>query len=195
MTQLLLPSLIALREHLHLRLRPAVRPDADALIDDGILLCEAAIAAALGSEPPLEELRQRGLLSTDDSQLPAQFYHGTRADLKPGDLLEPGRPSNFGERNAASFVYLTGSLDAAAWGAELALGEGPGRIYVVEPTGPIMPDPDLTKGGGNPTRSYRSEQPLRVVGEYTGAWGHAPISIKRMKDSIARLSRKPPPGD
>ncbi len=189
MTQMLVPSLIALREHLHLRLRPAIRPEDEPLIDDGILLCEAAIAAAFGSEPPLEELRQRGLLS-DDGQLPTEFYHGTKAELTPGDLIEPGRPSNYGERSAASFVYLTGSLDAAAWGAELAVGDAPGRIYVVEPTGPIMPDPDLTKGGGNPTRSYRSEQPLRVTGEYSGAWGHAPITIKRMKDSIARRSQK-----
>ncbi len=192
MSDMLLRSLIALREHLHLRLRLAVRPDADPLIDDGIVLCEAAISAALGFDPPFDLLRQRGLLGTDDSQQPTQFYHGTRADLKPGDLIEPGRPSNYGERNAAAYVYLTGSLDAAAWGAELAVGDGPGKIYTVEPTGAIMEDPDLTRTGSNPTRSYRSQHPLRVMGEYTGAWGHSPISIKRMRDSIARSSQKPP---
>ena len=191
MSDMLLRSLIALREHLHLRLRPAVSADDHPLIDDGIVLCEAAIAAALGFEPPLEELRRRGLLSPEERQQPTQFYHGTRADLKAGDLIEPGRRSNFGERNPAAFVYMTGSVDAAAWGAELAVGAGPGRIYTVEPTGPIMPDPDLTRDGTNPTRSYRSEHPLRVTGEYTGAWGHAPLSIKRMKESIERLSPKP----
>jgi len=191
MSDMLLRSLIALREHLHLRLRPAVRPADHPLIDDGIVLCEAAIAATLGFEAPIDELRQRGLLSTDDSVQPTRFFHGTRADLKPGDLIEPGRPSNFGERNAATHVYLTGSLDAAAWGAELAVGEGPGRIYTVEPTGPIVDDPDLTRDGANPTRSYRSQDPLRVTGEYTGVWGHSSISIKRMKDSIARLSPRP----
>ncbi len=191
MSDALLPSLIALRELLHLRMRPSVRPDGQPLIDEGIVLCEAAIAAALGFDDAIDELRQRGLLSTEPGQRPTQFFHGTRADLKPGDLIEPGRPSNYGERSAAAYVYLTGSLDAAAWGAELALGEGPGRLYTVEPTGPIVDDPDLTRGGGNPTRSYRSQHPLRVTGEYTGVWGHAPLSIQLMKDRIARRSRKP----
>ncbi len=191
MSDMLLRSLIALREHLHLRLRPAVRPDDYSLIDDGIVLCEVAIAAALGFDPPTDELRRRGLLGTFDNGQPTQFYHGTRAELKLGDLIEPGRPSNYGERGPASFVYLTGSVDAAAWGAELAVGEGPGRVYTVEPTGPIMEDPDLTRTGSNPTRSYRSEHPLRVTGEYAGAWGHAPLSIRLMKESSTRRSRKP----
>ena len=191
MSDMLLRSLIALREHLHLRLRAAVRRVDHPLIDDGIVLCEAAISAALGFDPPVDELRQRGLLSTEDSQEPTQFFHGTRADLKPGDLIEPGRPSNFGERSPAAYVYLTGSVDAAAWGAELAVGDGPGRIYTVEPTGPIMEDPDLTRDGTNPTRSYRSQYPLRVTGEYTGLWGHSAISIKAMKETIERLSLKP----
>ena len=60
-----------------------------------------------------------------------RFYHGTKVDLQPGDLIEPGYNSNFGKRKQASYVYLTGTLDAATWGAELAVGDGPGRIYVV----------------------------------------------------------------
>lgn len=118
-----------------------------------------------------------------------RFYHGTRADLKPGDLLERGRRSNFGKRKEAGYVYLTGTLDAAIWGAELALGEGPGRIYTVEPTGPIEDDPNLTdtKYPGNPTQSYRSRQPLRVTGEHTGWQGHPPETVKAMKDRIAGL--------
>lgn len=113
-------------------------------------------------------IRSELVAATDDlgSQ---RFYHGTRANLKPGDLIEHGYTSNYGKRKKATYVYLTGTLDAATWGAELALGEGPGRIYIVEPTGPIMDDPNLTdkKYSGNPTKSYRSRKPLRVVGEVT----------------------------
>jgi len=120
-----------------------------------------------------------------------RFYHGTRADLKPGDLIGPGYASNFGKRKKANFVYLTATLDAATWGAELALGEGPGRIYVVEPTGPIEDDPNLTdkKFPGNPTKSYRSREPLRVTGECTDWQGHSPEELKAMKDGLERLEQ------
>jgi hypothetical protein len=117
-----------------------------------------------------------------------RLYHGTRVDLKPGDQIEPGHTSNYGRKKAA-YVYLTGSLDAAIWGAELALGEGRGRIYTVEPTGPIVDDPNLTdkKYPGNPTKSYRSRQPLRVVGEVTDWQGHSPEALEAMKERIERL--------
>jgi rifampin ADP-ribosylating transferase len=120
-----------------------------------------------------------------------RFYHGTKADLKPGDLIGRGYSSNFGQRKQASYVYLTGTLDAATWGAELALGEGPGRIYVVEPTGPIEDDPNLTdkKFPGNPTRSYRTREPLRVTGELTDWQGHAPEVLKAMKDNVEEAKR------
>jgi Rifampin ADP-ribosyl transferase len=120
-----------------------------------------------------------------------RFYHGTTADRKPGDLIEPGYSSNFDNRKQASYVYLTGTLDAATWGAELALGEGPGRIYIVEPTGPIMDDPNLTdkKFPGNPTKSYRSREPLRVTGELTDWQGHSPEVLKAMKDYLAEARR------
>jgi rifampin ADP-ribosylating transferase len=80
-------------------------------------------------------------------------------------------------------------MDAATWGAELAKGEGPGRIYLVDPTGSFMDDPNLTdkKYPGNPTKSYRSREPLRVVGEYLDWQGHSPDVIQAMKDSIAGL--------
>lgn len=118
-----------------------------------------------------------------------QFYHGTKADLKPGDLIEPGKNSNFGSRKKAAYVYLTATLDAATWGAELALGEGRGRIYIVEPTGPITDDPNLTdkKFPGNPTKSYRSRDPIRVTGEVTDWKGHSPQELKAMKDHLERL--------
>lgn len=119
------------------------------------------------------------------------FYHGTKADLKDGDLLEPNYSSNYGERKKANHVYLTATLDAAVWGAELAAGDKPGRIYQVEPTGPIEDDPNLTdkKFPGNPTRSYRTKQPLRVVGEIMDWKGHSPEELQNMRDHLAELER------
>jgi rifampin ADP-ribosylating transferase len=119
------------------------------------------------------------------------FYHGTRADLRPGDLLHPGYSSNYGERNKANFIYLTATLDAAIWGAELAVGQSPGRIYQVEPTGPIEDDPNLTdkRFPGNPTRSYRTRQPLRVVTEVLDWEGHPPEVLQAMLDHLEELKR------
>lgn len=121
-----------------------------------------------------------------------RFYHGTKANLKQGDLIEPGFNSNYGKRKNASYVYLTATLDAAIWGAELALGEGPGKIYIVEPTGPIEDDPNLTdkKFPGNPTKSYRTRDPLRVTGEVTDWQGHSPEQLQNMKDHLERLKQQ-----
>jgi rifampin ADP-ribosylating transferase len=112
--------------------------------------------------------------------------------LKPGDLIEPGYNSNYGKRNKAAFVYLTATLDAATWGAELAVGEGRGRIYIVEPTGPIEDDPNLTdkKFPGNPTKSYRTREPLRVTGEIPDWQGHPPEQLKAMKDHLEHLKQQ-----
>ncbi len=117
------------------------------------------------------------------------LYHGTKANLKQGDLIEPGFHSNYGSRKKASYVYLTATLDAAIWGAELALGEGPGRIYIVEPTGPIEDDPNLTdkKFPGNPTKSYRTLHPIRIIGEVKDWQGHPPEQLKAMKEHLERL--------
>lgn len=120
----------------------------------------------------------------------AGYLHGTKADLQPGDLIEAGHGSNYGSRSEAAFVYFTATLDAATWGAELAIGEGRGRIYVVEPTGTFEDDPNLTdkKFPGNPTRSYRTRAPLRVVGELTDWQGHTPEQVQAMKDALLRLA-------
>ena len=109
-----------------------------------------------------------------------------------GDLIAPGFRSNVGQRKQANHVYLTATLDAAIWGAELASGEGPGRIYIVEPTGPITDDPNLTdkKFPGNPTKSYRSRDALRVIGEVTEWTGHAPEVLKAMKDNVEHLEQQ-----
>lgn len=122
---------------------------------------------------------------------PGPFYHGSKADLKVGDMLKPGYSSNFGQGKKANYVYLTATLDAATWGAELAVGDKPGRIYRVEPTGPIENDPNLTdkKFPGNPTRSYRTKHPLRVVGEVLDWQGHSPEVLKNMRDHLDKLKR------
>ena len=124
-----------------------------------------------------------------DEDKPDAFYHGTKAQLNPGDLIAPGFAGNYADRKQNTYVYLTGTLEAAIWGAELALGDGPGRIYVVEPTGPIMDDPNLTntRYPGNPTKSYRSSEPLRVTGEVTDWQGHPPETVQAMKDRIKGL--------
>ena len=124
------------------------------------------------------------------SMFAPSFFHGTRADLAPGDLIVVGHPSNFTAADPLSWVYFAGTLDAAIWGSELAAGDGRERIYVVEPTGPIEDDPNLTdkKFPGNPTRAYRSREPLRIVAEVVGWQGHPSEQVKNMKDSLARLS-------
>ena len=120
------------------------------------------------------------------------FFHGTKADLKIGDIIAVGLNSNYGQYNKAKYIYLTATLDAAIWGAELALGEGRERIYLVEPTGPIEDDPNLTdkKFPGNPTKSYRSKHPFKVVGEITIWQGHSPEQVKAMNDGLARLKEQ-----
>jgi rifampin ADP-ribosylating transferase len=116
------------------------------------------------------------------------FYHGTKAGLSVGDLIRPGFGSNFVERGL-KHIYFSATLDAATWGAELAKGEGRGRIYIVEPTGEFDDDPNLTdkKFPGNMTASYRSLDPLRVVGEVEDWVGHPPEQLQQMRDNIARL--------
>jgi hypothetical protein len=117
------------------------------------------------------------------------FFHGTKADLKIGDFIEVGLSSNYGKREKAKYIYLTATLDAAIWGAELALGEGRQRIYVVEPMGPVEDDPDLTdkKFPGNPTKSYRSEHPFKVLGEIAAWHGHTPEQVLAMKGGLKKL--------
>ena len=117
------------------------------------------------------------------------LYHGTRADLKPGDLITTGHASNYGKGKQAAWVYLSATLEAATWGAELAQGEGRGRIYIVQPTGTIMDDPNLTdkKFPGNPTKSYRTREPLRIVGEVEEWQGHPPEALQKMKDHVERM--------
>jgi rifampin ADP-ribosylating transferase len=120
------------------------------------------------------------------------FYHGTKVDLQIGDLIEPGFNSNYGQRNKAKFVYFTATIDAATWGAELALGDAPGRIYIVEPLGSFEDDPNLTdkRFPGNPTKSYRAQSPLKVIGELKEWVGHPEDVLEKMKAHLEELKRQ-----
>jgi rifampin ADP-ribosylating transferase len=117
------------------------------------------------------------------------YFHGTKADLSLGDLITPNYHSNYGGGKQANFVYLTATMDAAVWGAELAKGEAKERIYIVEPLGNIEDDPNLTdkKFLGNPTKSYRTRQPLKVTGEVRDWEGHAPEVLQSMRDNVEKL--------
>ena len=97
------------------------------------------------------------IAATSPTVFQQTYFHGTKADLKLGDLIEPGFVSNYGSNRNAKYIFLTATLDAAIWAAELAIGEGKGRIYLVEPTGPIEDDPDLTD------KSFRVILPNHIV--------------------------------
>lgn len=120
------------------------------------------------------------------------FLHGTKADLAVGDLLFSGRESNFEAGRVMNYVYFTATLDAAVWGAELAAGQGPGRIYIVEPSGEFEDDPNVTdkRFPGNPTQSFRSREPLRVVSELVDWVGHSPEKLRAMRDGLSALRRQ-----
>ena len=120
------------------------------------------------------------------------YFHGTKADVKPGDLIAPGYQSNYGQRKNAQYIFLSATLDAAIWGAELAVGDGPQRIYLVEATGELEDDLDLTdrKFPGNPTRSYRSTQPFRVIGEVASWTPHATAQVAAMKEALSQLMQQ-----
>lgn len=118
---------------------------------------------------------------------PGGYLHGTKADLAIGELLVPGRESNFEPGRVMNYIYFTATLDAATWGAELAAGDGRGRIYIVEPTGGFEDDPNVTdkKFPGNPTQSFRSLEPIRVVGELLDWVGHPAAALNAMRESVA----------
>ncbi|PWS26131.1 NAD(+)--rifampin ADP-ribosyltransferase [Pedobacter yonginense] len=132
-------------------------------------------------------------INNQKSQGPTPFsqtyFHGTKIHRDIGDLIEPGFFSNFGKQKRAKYIFLSATLDAAIWGAELALAEGSERIYLVEPTGAIEDDPDLTdkKFPGNPTKSYRSQYPFRVVGEVKHWHGHPREQVEGMKQTLDKL--------
>jgi rifampin ADP-ribosylating transferase len=123
---------------------------------------------------------------------PGVYLHGTKADLAVGEMLVPGRASNFQDDRIMTHVYFTATLDAAVWGAELAAGDGRERIYIVEPTAEFEDDPNLTdkRFPGNATQSFRSRAPVRVVGEVVDWVGHSPEQLQAMRDGLDALKRQ-----
>jgi hypothetical protein len=117
------------------------------------------------------------------------FYHGTKADLRAGDLLTPGFRSNYRPEVVMNHIYFTALVDGAGLAAELAPGDAPPRVYLVEPTGPFQDDPNVTdkKFPGNPTRSFRSGAPLRVVGEVTDWTRLTAEALQEWKERLAAL--------
>ena len=120
---------------------------------------------------------------------PGVYLHGTKATLAVGEMLVPGRESNFEHGRVMNHVYFTATLDAAVWGAELAEGPGRGRIYIVEPSGEFEDDPNVTdkRFPGNPTRSYRSTDPLRVVREVADWTRLSPEALQEWRDRLAAI--------
>ena len=119
---------------------------------------------------------------------PGPFFHGTKAELKIGDLLEAQHSSNYQDKKS-NYIYFTATLEAAKWGAELAASDAKERIYLVEPLGDFENDPNLTdkRFPGNPTRSYRSKSPLKVIAEL-GSWErHSDAEINHMLASLKSL--------
>jgi len=117
------------------------------------------------------------------------FFHGTKIQLEVGAFIVPGNNSNYEEGRKSKYVYVTSNLNVAVWGAELASGEGLAKIYIVEPTGEMEDDPNVTdkRFPGNPTRSYRTKEPLQVVGIVTDWQGHTYEEIEARKDGIRKI--------
>ncbi|MEU5737916.1 NAD(+)--rifampin ADP-ribosyltransferase [Streptomyces tendae] len=120
------------------------------------------------------------------------FFHGTKADLRVGEYLTAGFPSNYRPEIVMNHIYFTALRDGAGLAAELAAGDGEPRVYAVEPTGEFENDPNVTdkKFPGNPTRSYRSTAPLRVVGEVTDWTRLTPEALQTWRDRLAAMNQE-----
>jgi rifampin ADP-ribosylating transferase len=117
------------------------------------------------------------------------FFHGTKAHLQVGDLLTAGFRSNYRPEVVMNHIYFTALRDGAGLAAELAAGDGEPRVYEVEPVGEFENDPNVTdkKFPGNPTRSYRSREPLRVVAEVTDWTRLTPEALQTWRDRLAAI--------
>lgn len=120
---------------------------------------------------------------------PGPFFHGTRADLRVGDLLTAGFRSNYRPEVVMNHVYFTALLDGAGLAAEIISGDGPPRVYEVEPLGAFENDPNVTdkKFPGNPTRSFRSAEPLRIVAERDDWTRLTPEALAAWRERLTTL--------
>jgi rifampin ADP-ribosylating transferase len=143
---------------------------------------------ALNAPEKAKENRRLAASSEENFSDQGPFYHGTKADLKVGELLNPGGNSNYKPDLRMNHIYFTALLNGAGLAAALAKGEGRERVYIIEPTGPVENDPNVTdkKFPGNPTRSYRSRSPLRIVGEATDWVRQTPEDIQRWREKLAQ---------
>lgn len=142
----------------------------------------------LGDPVNAKKNRESGALFKQNPADKGPFYHGTKADLQPGDLLMAGGHSNYKSELKMNHIYFTALINGAGLAAALAKGDGNERVYIVEPTGPFEHDPNLTdkKFPGNPTRSYRSEAPLKIVGEATVWVRQTPEEIQKFREKLER---------
>ncbi len=141
----------------------------------------------LGDLDNAKKAREKAVLSKDEISDPGPFYHGTKADLQVGDLLTPGGSSNYKPGLIMNHIYFTALVNGAGLAAALAKGEGRERVYIVEPTGTYENDPNVTdkKFPGNPTRSYRTSAPLKIVGEVADWVRQSPEDLKRWRERLA----------
>jgi rifampin ADP-ribosylating transferase len=126
-------------------------------------------------------------LFTDKPSDTGPFYHGTKADLQVGDFLTAGYNSNYQSEITMNHIYFTALVNGAGLAAALAKGDGRERVYIVEPTGNFENDPNVTdkKFPGNPTRSYRTQEPLKIVGEATDWARQTPGDIQKWREKLA----------
>lgn len=141
----------------------------------------------LGDTAKSKENSQLAILFKNNPPDKGPFYHGTKADLQVGDLLTAGSNSNYKSELKMNHIYFTALVNGAGLAAALAKGDGRERVYIVEPTGNYENDPNLTdkKFPGNPTRSYRSEAPLKIVGEVTDWVRPAPDQLQKFREKLA----------
>lgn len=143
--------------------------------------------AARGDDAQAQTNRDAALAVPAAPTEAGPFFHGTKADLQVGDMLTPGRASNYADGLVMHHIYFTAGLHGAGLAAALAKGEGRERVYVVAPTGPFEPDPNVTnqKFPGNPTRSYRTGQPLKIVGEVADWSRQTPEQLAAWRKKLA----------
>ena len=141
----------------------------------------------LGDHDNAKKNYELAILFKDKPSDKGPFYHGTKADLHVGDLLTAGYGSNYKSELLMNHIYFTALANGAGLAAALAKGDGPERVYLVEPAGSFENDPNVTdkKFPGNPTRSYRTQAPLRIVGEVTDWVRQTPEQIQQWREKLA----------